>query len=184
MIATDVLSKIEQHQISGVMLHKNMMTAYDFLGLRSFKRLHEYRMFCELEEADRTMRYAINHYNRILPDGHPTAPFVVPADWVNVDRMSITNENRRKYLKIMMEKWVAWERNTKDAMQKLYKELLDAGEIATAKKVLRLVCDSDHELKNAERLYIKLVENEFDLKCVSVFEKEMHDHYKKKKKRW
>lgn len=180
MTAIDVLRNIHTHQIEGVMVHKNMMTAYDFLALRGFKRMHEYQMFSELAEADGIMRYAINHHNRVIPEGHPTAVFTVPAEWEKVDRMTVNNEHRKKYLKQMIEKWVEWERKTKVLYQQSYKQLCDMGEVATARKVGCLIEAVDCELKKAERLHIKLVELDFDIKSLVLFEDEMHDHYAEK----
>lgn len=180
MSAIDIFKKIKEHQVSGVMLHKNMMQYYDFLGFHGLKRLHEYHMFKELMANDIVERYAINHLNRIIVEGHIPAPFKVPENWANVDRLAVKNEYRRQYLQDGMKKWHEWELLTKDTYQGLYKELCDMGEVAAAQVVLRLVEDVDKELKYTQRLFIKFTKMDWDLKSIEPFEKPMHDKFAKK----
>lgn len=182
MTAVDIFKKISMHQISGVMLHKNMMRYYDFLGLHCMKRAHEYHMFKELAENDGIERYTINHLNHVIIDGHIPPPFIVPESWENVDRLTVKNDSRRKYLMEGMTKWHEWEKTTKAAYQAFYKELCEMGEVAAARKVLKLVKGVDKELKDVERLYIKMNEVEWDLKSIIGFADKMHDHYANKTK--
>lgn len=182
MKAIDIFKKISERQIGGVMLHKNMMRAHDFLGIRCMKRLHEYRMFKELSENDGVERYAINHLNMVVIDGHIPAPFIVPEQWQYIDRLSVSNENRRRYMQEMFKTWHDWEKGTKKLYEECYKELCDMGEVAAAKKVGKMVADIDMELKGLERKFILFNEIEWDLKTIMMFDDEWHDYYKEKTK--
>ncbi len=180
----DILKEIAQHQLEGLMLHSDMMNCYDFLGLRAFKRIHEYHMFKEMMERDSICRYAINHLNKIIiNDNHVDAKFYVPQSWASVDRLSVTNTNRQSYLKQFMETWHDWEKCTKKFYSKKYKELCDNEDPATAKKVMMLLSDADMELKSVERWVIKLNEIDYDMKVIVIFEDEIHDKYAEKTKK-
>lgn len=182
MTSPEILKEISSHQIIGIMLHHDMMVCYDFLGLRCFKRMHEYHMFKEMAENDGVNRYCINHLNKIIIDDNLVPYFEIPKSWVNENRMSINNSNKKSYIQSMFKKWHEWEKNTKELYSKKYIELLDLEEPATAKKVMCLVEEVDKELKCLERWILKLEAIEYDLKIISSFEEKVHDEYKKKTK--
>lgn len=176
----DVLKKISAHQVQGVMLHRDMMVYYDFLGLHCFKKMHKLQLFQELCCNNKINRYAINHLNRIIILDNVNPIFHIPSNWGNVDRMDVTNNNRQTYLKSGMEQWYKWECSTKELYSNAYKELCDTGDYVTAKKVMDMICDSDMEIKNIEHWIIKLEKIEYDIPMSLSFEDEINKKYDKK----
>lgn len=53
-----------------------------------------------------------------------------------------------------MEIWINWEQETKELLQKMYLELLDKGEIASADFVCELIRDVTTELSEARTYYL------------------------------
>lgn len=182
MSSYEILKQISSHQLTGVMTHHDMMLSYDFLGLRCFKRMHEYHMFSEMAEHDGINRYSINHLNKIIINDNLISYFDIPKGWESENRLNVNNSNRKSYLQNMMNKWHDWEIDTKKFYSLKYMELCAEGDLATAKKVMHLLKDVDKELKCLERWLIKLDEIEYDLKIIATFDKEVHDEYKDKTK--
>ena len=72
----EIYSKISEHMINGMMLHDQMANYYDFLGLKGYKRCHEYHFMKETCDYRGLCRYYINHYSEFLI-GHVIAVFIV-----------------------------------------------------------------------------------------------------------
>lgn len=178
----DIFKKINDNQIQGIMLHRNMMIYYDFLGIRFMKRCHEFHYLSETTSNDTINRYVNNHLNRIMIIKNVSSPFDIPENWENVDRMKVTNDSRKQYFKQAIDKWHDWEIETKKLYQECYKELCNISEIASAKKVIQLISCVDDELKFLERKIILFTELEWDLKSIMMFDNELHDKYAKKTK--
>lgn len=181
--AIETFKRLSEHQIRGVMFHHEMMRAFDFLGMRGMKRLHEFRMFEEMTENDALNRYAVNHLNHIIIDGKVESAFSIPQGWEGVSRLDVTNDNRKKFWREMVVAWVKWEEDTKKAYEAAYKELCDIDEIAAAGKVRGMVEGVDMELKKAERMKIKF--DMFNWDCaiyVSTCDDELHEEYRIKLK--
>ncbi len=177
--AIEIFKHLSEHQIRGVMLHHDMMRAFDFLGMRGMKRLHEFRMFSEMVENDGLNRYVTNHLNRILIDGKIESAFSIPQGWEGVNRLDVTNENRKKYWHEMFMVWLKWEEGTKKAYEAAYKELCDIGEVAAAGKVRSMIEGVDRELKKAERMKIKFDMSNWDCAVyVSLYDHELHEDYR------
>ena len=47
MTYEEIFSNISAHMIKGIMFHAQMADYFDFLGLKGYKRLHEYHYFDE-----------------------------------------------------------------------------------------------------------------------------------------
>ena len=45
MTIEEIFGRISQHMIRGMMTHDQLASYYDFLGLRGYKRCHEYHYF-------------------------------------------------------------------------------------------------------------------------------------------
>lgn len=177
-----VFNEIIAHQIEGVMFHDDTADMFDFMGLRGYKRMHEYHALCEFAEMRSTSRYIINHINH-LPntDNLVRGKEVVPPTWkgANVTRYSVSESDRKVKVKELFAKWIEWERETKELYQKKFKELTDMGHIACANKVNEMIKDVDCELKYAERMYLDLSAVGWDMIYACEKQDEIHDCYEK-----
>lgn len=197
MTVNEILTKVSEHQIKGLMLHKNMSKAYDHLGIRSFKRIHEYQEVSENAENLCLDRYADNHTNMMLRTNDIASPFDVPMQFYNTSRLQVTNGDRQKFHKAMFDAWHAWEVDTKKLYSWAYNKLCslskdvddykqyDRDGVATAKtKIGYLLECVDNELKDCERKYIIMSQLNWDIPLfITRYDDEWHDEYHEKTKK-
>ena len=74
MNSEELFAKISAHMVKGIMFHAQMADYYDFLGLRGYKRMHEYHYFEESMMFRALHRYYINNYCKL----HQKPYFFVP----------------------------------------------------------------------------------------------------------
>lgn len=163
MRAAEVFGKISTHMVEGMMLHDQMADAYAFLGMHDLSKLHEHRFREESESMRHIHQYAINHIGMLPEEGNPADPHALPHSWHGYTRQQVTAETKRKAVRDLMEHWVKWERETKRCYEKAYIDLIEAGEVAAAMKVKRLVCDVDEELEHAEMMHLRMDSTGYDL---------------------
>lgn len=183
MTAEEVYSKIASHMIKGMMAHDQLANYYDFLGLKGYKRCHEYHFMCETVAYRSINRYFINHHNKMVEQEQVSDPELIPSSWYKYTRHDVDINTKRNAVKVGLDKWVAWEKETKTLYEEMYKELVDINEIALAFKVKELVCDVDHELKTAERELLDIKATDYDMSYIVSEQSYMHDKYKKKMKK-
>lgn len=182
MTVSEIFSRINAHMVEGMMLHDEMANYYDFLGLMGFKRLHEYQFFKESAEMRGISRYYTNHYNMLIKKSEINYQTNIPSTWYNYNRKQVDSGTKRNAIKSAMEKWCAWELETKKMYESMYSQLCSMNEIAAACKVKELIKDVDMELKRADRLHIKLQSMDYDLITIVLMQDKMHEHYDEKSK--
>lgn len=182
MTAEEVFKTMSSHMIKGIMIHEQMSDYYDFLNLHGYKRCHEYHMHCEMKNMRKLHRYFINHFNRLIEEDQIANPDSIPSSWYRYTRQEVDVNTKRSAVKTGIEKWVAWEQETKDLYQKMYKELCEIGEVAAAKKICKFIRDVDCELKWAQRKHLNLVTVDYDIGYILGEQDHLHDWYKEKMK--
>ena len=177
-----IFNEIVVRQIEGVMMHTDLADIFDFMGLRGFKREHEYHALLEFCEMRSVSRYAINHIEQ-MPNGQGAKQKdIIPSSWYGATRFDVGESDRKNKVKELYTKWHTWEKETKSIYEKKYKELIDLGAVASALKVKELVCDVDKELKCIEREYIEYSAIGWDMSYIMYHQSEIHDKYKEKAK--
>lgn len=63
----DIFSEIHSRQVRGVMFHNETAQMFDFLGLRGYKRQHEYQMLEEIKAQALFRRIGTLQNARPLP---------------------------------------------------------------------------------------------------------------------
>jgi len=180
MEVDEIYSQLSIHMIQGIMFHDQMANYYDFLGLKGYKRCHEYHMFKEMTSYRALNRYFINHHNILIPEEAFDNPEIIPESWFNYSRQDVDASTKKSAVKAGLDKWVSWERETKHLYEKMYKELCEIGEVASAMQVKEFICDVDAELKKAERYKLNKEATGYDL--VSIIEEQPRKHHKYQKK--
>lgn len=176
----DVFSKINARQITALMFHDEMADLFDFLGLRGFKRMHEYQYFAESAEHRGLKRYYLNHHGMLLPDEELTPVDVVPDDWYQYNRMDVTLQVRKQSVQRAMEQYYNWECSTKELYEKCCAYLMAWRKVADFDKVNELLKDVDMELKYLERLCIELKAVDYSADYIMVLQEPYHEEYKDK----
>lgn len=180
MTVGDVFAGISSTQIEGMMFHNDMADYFDFLGLMGFKRIHEYRFLSESAEMRGTHQYYINHCNMLVHQPPVNSTSHIPSSWYNYTRQKVDSGTKRNAVQSAMEKWTDWERGVKKKYEDYYSELCSMKEIAAACKVKSLIVDVDEELKNADKLYLKLMSCNFDMTVIVDMQDSLHEEYKTK----
>lgn len=152
----EVFGKISAHQVEGMMLHSDMADYFAFLGAEEMAKLHAERFCKEAKAMQKTHEYFITHYGEILRPDAVAAHSRIPAAWDNVRRSEVESEARHKAIREGVQMWHAWENKTKELYQRAYLEMQEAGEIAAAMWVSKLICSVDEEAAEAENIHIRM----------------------------
>lgn len=178
----EVYSMINARQVTALMFHDQMADYFDFLGLRGFKRLHEYQYLAESMEHRAIKRYYINHHNTLLPEDEIEPIDMIPDDWYQYTRMDVTPAVRKQAVQSAMADYKQWETETKALYERLAGYLISWNMIADFNKVNDLIKDVDTELKYLERLFIDLKAVDYDPSFVEILQDKYHEKYKEKSK--
>lgn len=176
---TEAYSAVSAHQQEALAFHCDMANLFDFLGLRGFKRMHEYQLFAESIDHRRLDRYYLNHHGALIPLQEKDYVPVIPSDWYKYTRADVTPSIRKQYVQKAVEQYRDWECETKDLYEATAKQLLDWGMIADFNLISSFVKDVDLELKYLERLCIELKSVEYSSEYIEVMQAEYHEKYKK-----
>lgn len=182
MTLEQIYSELAAHKIKGMMMHENLANYYDFLGLKGYKRCHEYHFLEETCSFRRLNRYYINHHNKLIPDKDIEPLLVIPDSWYRVSRLDVDNATKKTAIKNGLTIWHNWEKETKKLYESMYKELMSIDEVASALYVKKCICDVDEELKQVERYMLNKMAIDFDLSVIIPEQHEWHENYKCKTK--
>lgn len=183
MDVKEIYSKIANHMIEGLMIHEELANYYDFLGLKGYKRCHEYHYIKETLNYRTLCRYFINHHNMLIPDTRVDTPDVIPASWYSHVRSDVDVATKQNAVKTGLTKWVEWERETKKLYQDMYKELIDIDEVASAMKIKCFIDDVDCELKKAERYWLNKEAIGYNMSSIIAEQNRKHKKYDMKCKK-
>lgn len=182
MTVDEIFSELSSHMIKGLMIHDQMSDYYDFLSLRGYKRCHEYHYKTEMCSYRKLHRYFINHFGKLIEERRIDDPETIPSSWYRYNRSEVDANTKRTAVKNGIEKWVSWEKETKQLYEKAYRELMQANEEAAAIFLQHFVEYVDCELKYAERKKIELEAVDYSLAFIIGEQTKLHDKYKGKMK--
>ena len=180
MTLEEIYAELSAHMIKGMMIHAQMADYYDFLGLEGYKRCHEYHFMMETCNMRSIHRYFLNHHNKLIKEQRIEDPRVIPDSWYNYKRQDVSTTTKQTGVKNGLTMWVDWERETKKLYERMYKELMDLNEVASAFKIKELICDVDKELKKAERYQLNKEATDYDIKSIIGEQRAKHNKYKRK----
>ena len=95
-------------------------------------------------------------------------------------RQDVDANTKRNAVRSGLEKWIAWEKETKELYERMYKELIEIGEVASACKIKRFLKNVDKELKKAQRYQLNKMAVDYDMVTIIGEQEKMHDDYKNK----
>lgn len=174
----EIYRLIGSRQITALMFHDAMADLFDFLGLQGFKRMHEYQYIVESAEHRALKRYYLNHHGKLLPDTEVSPVSVIPSDWYKYTRMDVTSSIRKQAVKTAFEQYYEWESETKELYSTAAVYLMDWHKVSDFNKINGLLMDVDKELKNLERLIIRMSSVDYDPVYVDSLQDEYHEKYK------
>lgn len=180
MTIEEIFGRISQHMIRGMMTHDQLASYYDFLGLRGYKRCHEYHYFSQSCAYRGLQRYFINHYSKLIPEMQVDSYSIIPASWFKYTRQDVDATTKRNAVKNGLQLWISWEKETKKLYEEMYKQAMNINEVAGALKIAELICDVDCELKKAERYQLNKMAIDYDMTEIIAQQDHKHKKYKEK----
>lgn len=177
MTVEEIFTKLATHMVEGIMIHDGMAIVYDFLALDGYRECHDYHHFAETKNYRCLYHYYMEHYHKLLNVENIPNPKIVPTSWMKYARPEVDTGTKRNAVRDMMKRWIDWEKETKTLLQTSYKELIELGEVAAAKKISCFLCDVDEELKHAEYKWIKLENLNYDLGYIMGKQEHMKKKY-------
>ena len=180
MTLEEIFKQTIEHILKGVMIHDELANYYDFLGLQGYKKCHEYHGMMETHNYRKVMHYYISRYNKLLPEPKVEPNGVIPTSWLGYTRQDVDAKTKQSAIKAGMDKWVAWERNTKKFFQTMYKELMALDEITAADMFMCLIHDVECELKKVEQYHLNKIATGYDMGNIISEQHKKHKKYKEK----
>lgn len=178
----EIFSEINNRFIGAIMMHGQFADYFDFLGLRGYKRLHEYQHLAESMERRKVCRYYINHHNALIKEDFSGEVNIIPDAWYTARRLSVGKSTKQKAVEDGFIEYHNWESETKSIYEKYSQKLREAGDVADAVFVEKLVEDVSTELQTVERMISDLISTGYDMVYITEIQSEIHEKYKKKLK--
>ena len=175
-----IFSEINARMIAALMFHDQMSDYFDFLGMKGYKRLHEYQYFSESLERKKLNQYYINHHNKLIPDIYTGQVAMIPENWQTANRISVGKSTKQKGIEDGFNQYHEWETETKSLYEHYSVKLRENGAVTDAIMVERLVEDVDKELKKLERIIVELISSGYDMVYITESQQRIHDKYKAK----
>lgn len=175
-----IFSEINARMIAALMFHDQMSDYFDFLGMKGYKRLHEYQYFAESLERKKLNQYYINRHNKLIPNAYSGQVSMIPDSWMTANRISVGKSTKQKGIEDGFNQYHEWEADTKSIYEHYSSRLRELGAVADAIMVERLVEDVDKELKKLERIIVDLISSGYDMVYITESQQGIHDKYKSK----
>lgn len=166
MTVEEIFTKMASHMLDGVMIHEQLVHYHNFLHLNGYANFHMERCMEESVGYMRLNNFYISHYNKLIPNIKVTQINIIPKSWYSHIRGDIDSSTLRNSVKSGLEMWVKWEKDTQKLYQELYVELIDLGEVASAKFVSDCICEVTEELKEAETYYFNKKVRDYDIQDI------------------
>lgn len=181
MNLTDIYSKLSSHLIKGLMVHSQLSSYYAFLGLNGYSKFHQHQYLEESANYANLLQYYTKHHNMLIQDSQVSDPEIIPLDWKDKLRTDISPKDLPRLASYAQNRWVLWERRTKELLQQSYKDLISIGEIASAEFVFKYIEDVDEELAYAESEMLLLESTGYDMSYIADIQNDLFEKYSKKK---
>lgn len=175
-----IFAEINARMIAALMFHDQMSDYFDFLGMKGYKRLHEYQYFSESMERKKLNQYYINHHNKLIPDTYSGQVSVIPENWKSANRISVGKSTKQKGIEDGFNQYHEWESETKSLYEHYSSRLREMGAVADAIMVEKLVEDVNSELKKLERIIVDLISSGYDMVYITESQQRIHNKYKAK----
>lgn len=180
MTVEEIFGQISAHMVEGLMIHSQLSDYYGFLGLKGYQKCHKYHFYLETENFRKLSHYFIKHYDKLIPEMQSNNPRIIPDSWYQYRRNEVNETTRKNAVQVGMERWISWEKQTKKLYERMYQELINMNEIASAMEIEEYIKDVDKELAYANEKYLELRAMDHDISSIVDKQEKLHKHYKKK----
>ena len=179
MTVEEIFSTLAAHMEEGITMHKEMADIFSFLNLCGYKKCQEHHYYEESKNCRCLHNFYMEQYYKLIPPKEIKHLEIIPSSWYKYEKMDVDANTKRTAVKEMMQKWVEWEKETKNLLENCYKDLYDQGEICAAMKIAWFLEDVSKELKHAQKKQIDLDSSGYDLSEIIKEQKSLHKKYKR-----
>lgn len=162
-----IMEDIFNHKMNGVIFHGDMATAFDFLGLKGFRKWQEHQCDEEVEETNELQHHFIKHHKMLFEPykGHYESE-VIPADWIGVSAMNISASDIEKHTKRLLKLYHNWEKETIEVLKEQLKKLIELEAYSEYIEV-RMLCEEVYkEMHFVEDFCMELESVNYDCKYI------------------
>ena len=162
-----IMKEVYDHKMDGVIFHSDMITAFDFLGLKGFKKWQENQCEEEVESTNDIQHHFIKHHKMMLEpyQGHYESG-VIPSEWYSASKMDISSADIEKHTKRLLQMYHKWEKDTAEFLKMKSKELIEH-EAYSEYIELREMCEDVHkEIYFIEDFCVELESVNYDCKYI------------------
>ena len=180
MTVEEIYSKVACHMVKGMMIHSRLADYYQFINLDGYACCHDYHFLIESKAYRKLSAWYMKNHNKLIEEKAIEIPTVVPESWYSYTKQDIDGATVKSAVKSGLEMWVAWEKETKELYEGLYKELLDIGEISDTIILKELVSDVTCELAKAEKYKLNKEFTNYDIGSILSEQDKKKEKYKHK----
>lgn len=180
MTIEDIFNKIASHMKEGIDYHEEMANAYNFLGLYGYARNQFVHQLEEIKNYQYFCNYFSIHYHKLIRLENFNKPEIIPENWYKYTTIAVDKVTRKNAIKDLINKWIKWEKSTKQLYDNMLRELREINDEAAALYIQQLLADVTKELSKAEQWQIKMETIDYDLIQIVEWSEAMETKYKKK----
>ena len=123
------------------------------------------------------MNFYASRYRKLIPPYEVSTPKIIPSNWYKYNSEEVDTGNKRSAINDLMKRWVDWEIETRNLLQKSYKELYDLGEIVSALFIADLLKNVDEELVFARKELNDLDTINYDISIIVPLQDALYKEY-------
>lgn len=180
--ADAIFSEINSRFIAAIMMHDQLADYFDFLGLKGYKRLHEYQHLAESIERRKICKYRIERHGKLIQNAFSGEVKMIPDSWYSAKSISVGKGTKQKAVEDGFSAYREWEEETKEVYQIYAAALLEKGNVEDFTLVASLIDDVGDELKEVDKIILDLISTGYDMVHITDSQKELNEKYKKRMK--
>ena len=147
------LERLAKFVLDGVMFHQGMTDLFGFLQLKGFYKWQKCQRDEELEHFDKIKCYIYKKYHMFIdvqPSDTGEITNVIPENWRGHSALDASSSDVANAVRDAIDKYIQWEKMTKDKIKSL---LPDEDDACLINEMLKDVCE---EIQKVECLKMKL----------------------------
>ena len=200
-------SELIDRMKQGVEMHEQLADYYGFLNLPGYQKCHEYQMLCELLKYREAKDAFMKEYNQLVPlnmmmngisnmannnnsngmnnmnnnsNGNYNYNNVIPQNWYKYTRYDVDSGTKRTAVKDGFQKWITYEKETKQFLTNMAKRLEQADDRESARKLDYLIDHVQKEIETAEEKMMALENSGYDMNYILQQQEPMKAKYAEK----
>ena len=165
----DVLIKIMEQNLQGVMFHLYQTDYFDFLNLEGFKKMHHFQSREESDNLECLKHKYIKEYKKL-----PILKTKEKNYWEAETSLSgeLPKEKINPAVKKSMEEYVDWESNVLEHLISWKRNVKDKAFIS------KMIDDVMEEIKRVETIIDILEDHKYNCECINEMSEYLYKQYK------